>query len=307
MAGVSLVVVALAGGRALVEILEAVGSLPAEVVVLADGGSNRIAELSERFPAVIFINRDGLPVPLARRRGVEQASAAIVALLEDTSQPAAGWHAAIAEAFAEPGTAAAGGPVLLAPQLGVRYLALGCCEYGRFHPGRFDRLADVAAAGGCGGAGRLPVSSLPGNNLAYRREALLAVLGECGHGLVEGEINARLRERGHTLCMHPAMTVSYAIEDRHGALLSTRFNHGRLYAGSRVSGQGGAARLGWLLKSLLLPAVLTARGWSHMTVAVRPAAWPQVMLWILLMQSAWAFGEALGYMAGTGRSLEVWR
>jgi hypothetical protein len=40
---------------------------------------------------------------------------------------------------------------------------------------------------------------------------------------------------------------------------------------------------------------------------VRPTAWIGVALWILLLETAWAIGEAVGYLTGSGRSLEAWR
>jgi hypothetical protein len=106
--------------------------------------------------------------------------------------------------------------------------------------------------------------------------------------------------------MHPAMTVTYTVMDRYGARLKTRFNHGRLFAGNRVAGQNRKARISWLLKSMLLPPVLTLRGWSNMTNAVELIAWPKVMAWIFLMETAWSVGEAVGYLKGVGHSLDTW-
>jgi hypothetical protein len=58
---------------------------------------------------------------------------------------------------------------------------------------------------------------------------------------------------------------------------------------------------------MLLPLLLTARAWRSMARVVRPAAWPGVAAWILLLETAWAVGEAVGYIAGSGQSLEAWR
>ncbi len=299
----SVVVVALVGGEALAACLR---GLPEPhnrcVVVLAEhmGGAGY---WETQFPAARFIDAAGLPVPLRRQRGVEAAGGDVVALLEDTSVPDPDWCRAVCQAFADPQVAAAGGPVRVSPTLPARFQALACGEYGRFHPRRFPLLGIAAAAVD----GRQPVARLPGNNLAYRRERLMSLLDRSDRGLIETEVNQALRTRGFTLLLQPGMSVVYAAADRANARLRARLQHGRLFAGSRVAGQGWGTRLAWFAKSLLLPLLLSGRAWRGMTQAVRPTAWMGVAVWILLLETAWAAGEAMGYLAGSGRSLEAWR
>jgi len=306
MSEISVVIVSIVGGKALVECLESMSAVPGECLVLLDDGKNNIMNLREQFPSMHFISRGKLPVPMARKRGVELASGEIVALLEDTCLLTPGWYDAVAAAFSESRVVAAGGPVVLSPKLKGNFLALGCGEYGRFHPDRFVLLGEELADVELNAKELLAVTRLPGNNLAYRREPLMDVMGDNGCGLIEGEVNEQLRSRGFKLYMHPEMLVTYCMMDRDGARLKTRFNHGRLFAGNRVTGQGWRTRIGWFLKSLLLPAVLTMRGWSYMTSAVETLAWPKVMIWIFLMETAWSIGEAVGYLVGAGRSLDAW-
>jgi hypothetical protein len=272
------------------------------VAVLGEAMGTAV-EWQRRFPRARFLDAPGLTVPQRRQRGVEIVPGEFIALLEDTSIPDAGWVEAVCAGFTRPQVTAVGGPVQLAPRLAGRFLALGCGEYGRFHPQRMGLLATapVSAEGGA------PVTRLPGNNLAYRRERLQQFLTASARGLIETEINATLRAQNYVLWMQPGMSVVYAAADRHNARLTTRFHHGRLFAGARVAGCGWGRRVTWFCQSLLLPAVLTVRAWSHMRYAVRPAAWPVVAGWILLMESTWAVGESVGYLFGAGRSLEVWR
>jgi hypothetical protein len=302
MSEISVIVVSLVGGDSLIEMLQSVKAVKGECLVLLSSSKNDIATLQKQFPTVQFVSRDELSVPMARKRGVELASGNVVALLEDTSLPADGWYEAVTEAFSESDVIAVGGPVVLSSKLGGSYLALGCGEYGRFHPDRFSLMAKGEVMNNA----LLPVARLPGNNLAYRREPLLNVLCDKEHGLIEGEINEQLKANGEKLYMQPAMLVTYSMMDAHGARLKTRFNHGRLFAGNRVAGQGWKTRISWFVKSLLLPAVLSLRGWSSMTHAVDKLAWPKVMLWVFLMETAWAMGEAVGYLRGVGSSLEAW-
>lgn len=302
MPEVSIIIVSLVGGKALVEILKSMQTIKSEQLVLLDDGKNNITALQQQFPAVQFVSRDKLSVPMTRKRGVELANGEIVALLEDTSLPTTGWYKAITTAFAEPKIIAVGGPVVLSPKLGGSYLALGCSEYGRFHPDRFPLMAEDKVTNNS----LLPVARLPGNNLAYRRDPLLNLLRDKRHGLIEGEINEELKAGGNKLYMHSEMVVSYSMMDVHGVRLQTRFNHGRLFAGNRVAGQSWKTRISWFTKSLLLPAILCLRGWSSMAHAVDKLAWPKVMLWIFLMETAWSIGEAVGYLRGIGNSLETW-
>lgn len=302
MSDISIIIVSLVGGEALVKLLQSMQAVKGEQLVMFDNNKNNITALQQQFPAVQFVSRDELSVPMARKRGVELASGEIVALLEDTSIPASSWYEAIATAFAAPAVIAAGGPVVLSSNLAGSYLALGCGEYGRFHPDCFGLMAEAEAMEN----DLQPVARLAGNNLAYRREALMDILRDKQHGLIEGEINEQLKAKGEKLYLLPAMLVTYSMKDVHGARLKTRFNHGRLYAGNCSKGQGWGSRISGFVKSLLLPAVLSLRGWSSMTRAVEKPAWPKVMLWIFLMETSWALGEAVGHLAGVGNSMESW-
>lgn len=299
-----IVVIALVGGDALAACLRSVGPWQDRCVVVLGESMEEAAVWRARFPASQFVEGKGLSVPLRRQRGVGVVGGRLVAMLEDTSLPVADWLDAVCAAFVDERVAAAAGPVRIDPSLGGRFRALACTEYGKFHPRSFPRLASAPPAAN----GTQPVSGLPGNNLAYRREPLLAILDGSARGLVEGDVNAALVAHGFTLAMHPRMAVVYAAADVHGAGLRTRFLHGRLYAGNRAAGVEFSKRLAWSIAALLiLPAMLSARALSGMTRALPPAAWPATAFWICAMECAWATGESIGYLAGAGRSIEAWR
>ena len=298
----SIVLVALAGGAALEACLHRMAPWHGRCHVMLGEDREDAATWQARFPAVRFADGRGTSVPVRRQRGVEAAHGQLVALLEDTSLPEPGWLKAMCDAFIDDNVAAAAGPVRIDPALGARYQALACTEYGRFHPERFPRLALGAPNAG----GTQAVSRLPGNNLAYRRAGLLEILKGSDHGLIEVEVNEILKARGLSLAFQPRMAVLYAAADSHGARLATRMRHGRLYASLRAAGRSYPVRLALFAGSLLLPAVLSARALAGMTRAVKPAAWPKTACWIFLMESAWAIGESVGYLAGAGRSMEAW-
>jgi hypothetical protein len=256
-----------------------------------------------RFPAVRFIDAARESVPRRRMRGIEAAETELVALLEDSSLPQGRWSAAIAEAFTIPAVVAVGGPIAIGAGLSYRQSALGCCEYGRFHPVAIHRLA-VGHKRERSDA--FDVDRLPGNNLAYRKSTLRAVHSE-GQPLLEMQTNAALLAAGGRVLAHPDMAVEYRPGDDRGTGLGVRYRHGRLYGGMRARNASAGRRTWWLLKAFLLPLVLSGRGLRAMCAAVAPGAWWAVGAWVCCMETSWAAGEAVGYLAGPGRTLDAWR
>ncbi len=299
----TVVVVALHGGRSLEACLGVLGKQGAICVVMLGSDTGDAASWRARFPSVRFIDTAALSVPRRRRRGIEAADTEWVALLEDSSVPQARWSGAIAEAFTAPAVVAVGGPVAIGAGVTHRQTALACCEYGRFHPSAIHRLT---LGGERERSGAFDVDRLPGNNVAYRKVALRSVCGE-DEPLLETQANAALLAAGGRLRMHPDMAVEYRPGDDRGTRLGERFRHGRLYGGMRARGVSAGRRTWWLLKALLLPPVLSGRGLRAMRAAVPPSAWWAVGAWVCCMGTAWAAGEATGYLAGPGRTLDAWR
>lgn len=303
--GLSVVVIPLIGGDGLRACLRALEPCNTDCIVVYSSQLNSPTQWEQQFPWVRFIEVNEQTIPELRARGVKAANHEIVAIIEDTSLPEPKWCEAIVEAFADPETGAAGGPVSIAHDLPSRYQALGCTEYGRFHTGRLSKLSAT---------GKAPTSSgvfaavrLPGNNIAYLRSKLIEFMQGHEWSLFEIETNDKLLSQGLKLALHPRMAVTYNAVDRHNARLFTRMQHGRLFASGRVAGHSWWSRISWGARSLLLPVILSARTLANARMAVRPAAFPKVAVWIVLMETAWAFGECVGYLAGKGRSQESWR
>lgn len=301
----SIVIIPLIGGEALRACLQAVEPCNADCIVVYSNQLNASSQWEQQFPWVRFLEASDQTVPELRARGVMAASHEIVAIIEDTSLPEPGWCEAIVEAFSDPNTGAAGGPVSIAHNLPARYQALGCTEYGRFHTGRLYKLSATDKASTSSGV--FAAVRLPGNNIAYLRSKLIEFTQGRKWSLFEIETNDKLLSQGLKLALHPRMAVSYNGVDHHNARLFIRMQHGRLFASGRVAGHNFWSRLLWGLKSLILPVILSARTLANARIAVRPAAFPKVAIWIVLMETAWAFGECVGYIAGKGRSQESWR
>ncbi|MFZ5610043.1 MAG: hypothetical protein ACOY99_10585 [Pseudomonadota bacterium] len=290
----TIVVIPLIGGEALARCLASLAPIEAERIAVMPRRMGALAPWRQRFPAVAFAAVDDAPVPALRAQGGAMARGALIAFIEDSSKPGPQWREALIAAFADPQVAAASGPVMVSPRLPARHQALGFSEYGRFGP----RPGDLKTAA---------AERLPGNHLAYRRAPLMAALKAQPQGLFEADINAWLRAQGYRLAFHPAMAATYDEADHHGARLATRLRHGRLFAARRVAGLSRRARAAWLVKSLALPFLLSGRA---LRAAMGRSSWPDLARaawWICLMESAWAVGESIGYLAGEGRSLESWR
>jgi hypothetical protein len=93
--------------------------------------------------------------------------------------------------------------------------------------------------------------------------------------------------------------------DPRGATLSSRFNHGRLYAGSRFRAPRRAERLARAASSPLLALTLVVRAARALDTAGSP--WVPCLPHLAWMSAAWSLGESVGYLLGPGRAEESWR
>lgn len=251
--------------------------------------------LSVQADAVIIVRPEpgagNESLPARRLRGLHTANSPFVAFLEDTCIPGPGWCAAIRGAFENPDIAGVGGPVEISRQLPARFRALAVCEYARFQASRLPKASD-----------HVPVGSLAGANFAVRKSAMADASSPAD--MIDNAMFENLRSRGTVLMEHNA-GVTYAAQDNHGARLSTRFHHGRIYGGGRAAGKSLPVRLALALRTLVVPALLTVRsfrdapGWLW--------SFPSTVMWILLMHGAWSAGEFCGVITGkVGNSLKEW-
>ncbi len=184
---VTIIVVALIGGKALEECLRAVRMQSTNCLAVRRDGT--ILDAGGRLVGVA----DRLDIPAKRRSAVELATTPLVALIEDTVIPQRGWARAVAAAFARNEVVACGGPVIIADDLPAQTRALTLSEYGRY--------IERQAAG--------EISALPGCNFAFRRDPLLEAM-RGADGLVDNQVLRRLKENGGTIVWAPAMAVTFA-------------------------------------------------------------------------------------------------
>lgn len=276
-------IVALVEGAPLAACVAAVRSQAEKIIVVGRDGILRTADGAElgRCPTT--------DVPARRRRAAELADTALIGFVEDTVVTGPDWVQAACTSLSRHGVVGVGGPVSIDPALSPSTRALALTEFGRFQTR--NQTGDER-------------SSLPGCNFAFVRERLLAALPTAG--LIDNEVFDSLLEKGGKLVWAPDMAVTYCASHDAGARLSTRFNHGRLYAGRKLSSAPWYGRLIAATKALALPPVMIARSLRQ---ARGSGLRSSTMLGqIVLQHSAWAAGELAGALFGPPpRGLASWQ
>jgi Glycosyl transferase family 2 len=226
--------------------------------------------------------------PQARLAGLDESRADTVAFLEDHCYPEREWAAAVLAAHGR-GAAVVGYAFANAnPQTYIARCGL-MADYGRWaHPAR---------------PGPTPI--LPGNNVSYRRDALIALGDQLERAVaVDFNLHELLRDRGAVLTTEPAAVAAH--ENFTSFIPMFRANHTycRLLAANRVRTRG------WGLPRRLLWGLATPFGSPLVSVARlasslrgRRELWPTFAVTLpgaLLIWAVASVGEARGYLTGAG-------
>ena len=225
----------------------------------------------------------------ARALAVHLARAPIVAFLEDHCTPQAGWAEAVVRAFDAGPWAAVGYAFVNAnPET---YVSRGCmmADYGLWaapHPDMELRL-------------------LPGNNVAYRREILLAY-GDRLPALLSPDfvMHERLRLDGHRLFLAGSAIAAHQNPVDVRFLLTANHAYCRLLASQRAQSRSWSAARRWayaLAVPMGAPAIKMVR--ALRILSRRPEVLLQfaIAMPIVVLAFLWsAVGESLGYAFGAG-------
>jgi hypothetical protein len=256
--------------------------------IVADSTDAQTRELvRRRFPTVELLSFDEpMTVPELRAAGIFASTRPYVAVIEDHCNVTPGWAEQIVAAH-EAGHAVVGGPVRNVMTRRIRDWAAFLCEYSPY----IEPLTTGA------------VADLPGMNVSYDRRALAEIDDLLREGHWESWLHPRLQERGFELHCEAGAVIDHAKDFGFREFASQQYHYSRSYAGTR-NRQLGARRAVYALGSpLLVPLTLariarnvsTRRG--HLTSFAR--ALPLISIYAVV----WAAGEAVGYVAGGGRSL----
>ena len=273
--------------------LEPQSRLPQVEVIVADSSTDATpAIVAGRFPWVRLLHFDApLTVPALRGRGIAAAEGEVIAILDPYSVAAPDWAARVMTAHAEQPHPVIGGSVGLyrAPACSHSMWTLYLNEYGLFMPPTVRGETWI----------------VPGSNVAYKRAALFDGSTPKYPVFWKTFANQDIEHAGSPLWLEPAMHVDLNKPIPLGDYLRTRYHHGRCFAGMRVRHASAAVKLMRALSTPAVPAVLMWR-WTRgfwpkgrgraRFVATVPA---QIVLF-----SVWAWGEAWGYLRGSGRTCD---
>lgn len=264
-----------------------------EVIVVEPGGEMMIQALRNQFPWIrLLMIENQLSIPEMRNLALEKSRGELIAILEDHEVVPPDWcRNMVAAHTAYPEVAAVAGPIENIHPSSITTWAAFFCEYCAFMPPVTSGFT----------------SSVPGNNITYKRWALeISHPEDRNHAFWETSIHPALLKRGCQFRIEPDVTISHQKHFGFFEFIQQRFHYSRYYAGfiTRES-----SRLYRLLRSsacILLPIVLLMRILScglskHRYLKELLLSLPMVFVFTVV----WSAGEAGGYLMGAGRSLSL--
>lgn len=255
---------------------------------IADGGDADLAGFGRQQTLTIGPITN---VDRAAAAGVFHATTPIVALIEDHAFPAPGWAAAMVAAHQGEWAAVGSTMENANPQSLLSWINL-LIAYGPW--------TEPATDG--------EVATLPGHNISYKREYLLAYGDTLGAALERGgELPNALRKKGHRFYLAAAAKLSHLNPSRLTSTADLRFSAGRLYGATRAADEGWSwlKRLLYIVSGPLIPLVRIRRFRqelfaNHKRAHLRPRIWPALLLGLIFD----AAGQMVGYGWGPGKTAE---
>jgi glycosyl transferase family 2 len=281
---ISIVVGAVDAEQSLSRCLDALDAscdgLDCEVIVVTAGPevSAAMGARLQRF-RTIAMPGDTL-TPMLWSEGMAASTGDVVALTTAHCFVSEGWVRSLVAAI-ESGAAAVGGPMRLASDASNVDAAIFFLRYSAFLEGRPSAATHEIA----------------GDNCAYERRRIPGHAWSRRDGFWEVDVNRAIEESGDTVAWAASAVAEFGKSFSMRSIARHRFEHGRLFGRSRVSGGESRARI--LVSSPLVPFVLVSRiarrlrgraGYTKRFVASLP--------YILLLATCWASGEAAGAIHG---------
>ncbi len=193
---VSVVVCSYNGGRTLPQCLQSLMRLEYpdyEIILIDDGSTDNTAEIAARFPDVRTIRQSNQGLSAARNVGLHAARGSIVAYVDSDAYADPHWLAHLVAQLKHSGADAIGGPNL-APEDGRVSACVAAAPGQPMHVLESDQVAE----------------HIPGCNMAFCREALLAINGFDAQFLKAGDdvdVCWRLQQAGYWITFAPGAFV----------------------------------------------------------------------------------------------------
>ncbi|GEM_PF-381360 len=294
----SVVMTIVDGGATLRRCLDALaaqtGAPSIEVLVPYDHMSTEAGAMAADYPGFRFIDLGAIlggMVPAnpyemhafydtRRSEAMKRATGRLIAIIEDRGVPAPDWAAVMIRLHAENREGVIGGAV----ENGVDRLwnwAIFFCDFGRYQPPLAEREPEYVTD----------------TNIAYKREAIMAVRDLWEVKYQEAQVNWELRRRGVGLMLSDAaLTVQMRPAVPVRALAAERLHWARMFGQVRGREISAGQRLKLCLAMPVLPFVLFVRHLRRQIAKGRHvgtylAAAPMV----LFLLACWSLGEFIGY------------
>jgi len=228
----------------------------------------------------------GADIPRLRGLGLAQAQGDWVMLTEDHCVADAGWLEALVRASGAE-VQVLGGSMGNAQRKRATDCGAFFAEYGFFGANRPPSPA-----------GSPPL--VTGANVAYHRSVVAEVADWAGQGSWENVIHHRLYAAGRHFRVVPSALVRQNQHYRLAGFCRDRFEHGRDYAATRAAALPASRRMLLFAGTPALPLMLAARI-DHSLDPEERSYFARALPATLTFLSAWAFGEAVGYLRGGRR------
>lgn len=230
-------------------------------------------------------------VPQLRSLGINSAHGEIIALTEDHCFFDENWCQDIKEAH-ESDHAATGGAIENAKDSNILDWAVYFYDYGKYMPPNQAGETDT----------------LSGFNASYKKKVLDEFREFYEDGFFETFFNEELKKRGQKLFLTDSAIIYHT---KHYDLKKTliQFYHlARSFAAKRVSDAPFLERVAFAFMSFLLPIMLPTR--IALNIFKKKRRVRELLLslpYIVLLMSAWSWGECCGYLFGEGASAGKWK
>src|SRR6516225_1358815 len=216
---ISVIVCTYNGARTLRECLSALTDLDYpnyEVLVVNDGSTDDTAFIAQDYP-VRLISQPNKGLSAARNTGLAASEGEIVAYIDDDAFPHRYWLRYLAAAFGRAAHVGIGGPNLSPPGDGFVAECVAAAPGNPLHVLLSDELAE----------------HIPGCNMAYRKEALVAIGGFDPRFRAAGgdvDICWRLQDRGWTIGFCPTAVVWHHRRNSVRAYWKQQYGYGKAEA-----------------------------------------------------------------------------
>ncbi|HEX5273428.1 MAG TPA: glycosyltransferase, partial [Gemmataceae bacterium] len=256
---VSVVVCTYNGGSTLDQCLRSLRDIDYpnyEVIVVDDGSTDATPTILERFPEVRAIRQPNMGLSVARNVGLREATGEVVAYTDSDCFADADWLTHLVYQLERSGAAAIGGPNLT-PEDGRLAACVAASPGQPTHVLESDQVAE----------------HVPGCNMAFRRDALLAINGFDPQYRKAGDdvdVCWRLQQAGHWITFAPGAFVWHHRRQNPRAYLRQQAGYGEAEAllqfkhPDRFNGRGDGKWRGVLygasLRGLCLDQAIIYRG-----------------------------------------------